>query len=72
MWLCYSYSFIDTLKLKKMNVDKPHKCEKCDKSYKQKRDLTKHVKTHDPGAKFEHWCRECLREFSTKWGLTSH
>ena len=48
-------------------------CEVCEKSYKEKKSLTKHVKEkHSQGESESFTCNKCSLEFSSQTGLNEH
>ena len=53
------------------NFDEYHKCDHCDKSYKQRNALAKHVKeVHLENKQFQ--CEQCDKAFSFKYKLNQH
>ena len=49
---------------------KKHKCQKCDKSYKEKGNLNQHFKVAHDGMRFE--CNICKKPFSAKHSMEVH
>jgi len=56
--------------LKKHNLKKPYKCEKCDKAYTQKSSLSVHMRTHTGERPYK--CESCGKTFIRKGDLIVH